>query len=155
MAAANHGSIARHGLAEELVAHGNGLQTTLIHSNHSGIRTIPRAVLQRLHIVVAPGGAHLERVGSHLVQTHILTNVLALAGIIDGDLEALVDILEVANKGQNPRVTRQLLDGFIDDENTDVDALFTNVLDFLRSANATKTTVAKLEAAIEQQKANN
>ena len=78
----------------------------------------------------------------------------SVAGIIDGDLEALVDILEVANKGQNPRVTRQLLDGFIDDENTDVDALFTNVLDFLRSANATKTTVAKLEAAIEQQKAN-
>ena len=77
----------------------------------------------------------------------------SVAGIIDGDLEALVDILEVANKGQNPRVTRQLLDGFIDDENTDVDALFTNVLDFLRSANATKTTVAKLEAAIEQQKA--
>ena len=78
----------------------------------------------------------------------------SVAGIIDGDLEALVDILEVANKGQNPRVTRQLLDGYIDDENTDVDALFTNVLDFLRSANATKTTVAKLEAAIEQQKAN-
>ena len=77
----------------------------------------------------------------------------SVAGIIDGDLEALVDILEVANKGQNPRVTRQLLDGYIDDENTDVDALFTNVLDFLRSANATKTTVAKLEAAIEQQKA--
>ena len=77
----------------------------------------------------------------------------SVAGIIDGDLEALVDILEVANKGQNPRVTRQLLDGFIDDENTDIDALFCNVLDFLRRANATKTTVAKLEAAIEQQKA--
>ena len=76
-----------------------------------------------------------------------------IAGVVDGDPEALVDILEVANKGQNPRVTRNLLDSYIDSEDTDVDALFDEVIDFLRSANATKkATVALLEAA-EKEKA--
>jgi hypothetical protein len=76
-----------------------------------------------------------------------------VAGVIDGDLEALVDVLEVANKGQNPRVTRDLLDAYIDDENTDIDALLANVIDFLKSANATKKTVAALMEAIEAEKA--
>lgn len=75
-----------------------------------------------------------------------------VAGVIDGDLEALVDILEVANKGQNPRITRAALDAYIDDESTDIDALFDEVLDFLKSANATKKTVAGLLEAIEKQK---
>lgn len=76
-----------------------------------------------------------------------------VAGVIDGDLEALVDILEVANKGQNPRITRAALDAYIDNEDTDIDALFDEVLDFLKSANATKKTVAGLLEAIEKQKA--
>lgn len=78
-----------------------------------------------------------------------------IASVIDGDLEALVDILEVANKSCNPRVTRLLLDSYIDNEDTDVDALFESVMDFLKSANATKKTVAALLAAIEEQKKNN
>lgn len=77
----------------------------------------------------------------------------SIAGIIDGDLEALVDLLDIANKGQNPRVTKTLLDKYIDDENTDVDALFESVIDFLKNANATKKTVANLMEAIENQKA--
>lgn len=76
-----------------------------------------------------------------------------LANVIDGDLEALVDILEAANKGMSPRVTRNLLDDYIDDEGTDVDALFKDVLDFLANANATKKTVAALRKAVAQQKA--
>lgn len=77
----------------------------------------------------------------------------SIAGIIDGDLETLVDLLDIANKGQKPRVTKALLDKYIDDENTDVDALFESVIDFLKNANATKKTVATLTEAIEQQKA--
>ena len=38
-----------------------------------------------------------------------------IAGIIDGDPEALVDVLDAANKGQEPRVTRNQLDAYIDD----------------------------------------
>lgn len=75
-----------------------------------------------------------------------------VAGVMDGNLEDLVDMLEIANKGQDVRVTRALLDDYIDDENTDIDELFKQVLDFLKSANATKKTVANLLAAIEEQK---
>lgn len=76
-----------------------------------------------------------------------------IAGIIDGDLEALCLILETANKGFNPRVTKQDLDAFIDDENTDIDELFEKVLDFLKRANATKKTVADLLEAVEAERA--
>lgn len=53
-----------------------------------------------------------------------------VASIIDGDVEALVEVLDTANKGKKPRVTRFLLDSYIDDEETDIDALFNEVLDF-------------------------
>lgn len=76
-----------------------------------------------------------------------------IGGIMDFDVEALVDVLEAANKGQNPRVTRVLLDSYIDDESTDIDALFKDVLDFLSSANATKKTVAMLKEMVEKERA--
>ena len=76
----------------------------------------------------------------------------AVAGIMDGDVEALEDLLLVANKGQNPRVTRDLLDGYIDDENTDIDELTDTVMGFLKSANATKRTTKELLDAVEKEK---
>lgn len=75
-----------------------------------------------------------------------------LAGVIDGDLEALVDILDMANKGQSPRITRRALDAYIDDEKTDVDGLFDQVLDFLKRANATRKAVKTLLEAVEKAK---
>ena len=75
--------------------------------------------------------------------------------IIDGDPEALVDILEAANKGQNVRVTRNALDAYLDDPNTDVEALCDEVLDFLRNANVTKKTVNMLLEEVEKRKAAN
>lgn len=74
-----------------------------------------------------------------------------IAGIIDNDLEALVTVLEVANKNQKPRITPAVLDSYIDDPDTDVDELFESVLDFLKNANATKKTVANLMNLVEQQ----
>lgn len=76
----------------------------------------------------------------------------AVAGVVDGDLEALVDILDVANKGQNPRITRNALDSYIEDESTDIDKLFTDVLYFLGKANATKKTTALILEAVEAEK---
>lgn len=76
-----------------------------------------------------------------------------IANIIDGDIEALVEALDVANKGQTPRVTKALLDTYIDDPETNIDELFESVLDFLKSANATKKTVQMLLATIEEEKA--
>lgn len=77
-----------------------------------------------------------------------------VASILDGDVEALVDVLDMANKGHSPRVTRQLLDLYIDDESTDIDALFKEVIDFLKNSNATKNVTKNLIEAVEKQKAN-
>jgi hypothetical protein len=79
----------------------------------------------------------------------------AVAGIMDGDVEELVNVLDAANKGFIPRVTRDQLDKYIDDENTDIDVLFETVMDFLKRANATKKTVAQLLKALEDQKQKN
>ena len=76
----------------------------------------------------------------------------AVAGILDGDVEELVNVLEVANKGQDLRITRQQLDNFIDDENTDIDKLFDDVLDFLKRANATKKVTVSLMEELEKRK---
>lgn len=79
----------------------------------------------------------------------------AVAGIMDGDVEELVNVLDAANKGFIPRVTRDQLDKYIDDENTDIDVLFETVMDFLKRANATKKTVVQLLKALEDQKQKN
>ena len=76
-----------------------------------------------------------------------------IAGVIDGDLEDLVDILDCANKGQSPRVTKMLLDAYIDNEDTDIDELFESVIDFLKKTNATKKVTLRLLEEIERQKA--
>lgn len=76
-----------------------------------------------------------------------------IAGIMDGDPEDLVNALDLANKGQNPRVTRGLLDSYIEDPNTDIDQLCEVTLDFLEKANATKKIVERLKKRIEDAKA--
>lgn len=76
-----------------------------------------------------------------------------VACLIDGDMEALSEILIAANKGKTPRVTAALIDSYIDEESTDVDALFDEVLDFLKKANATKKIVATLLEAVEKERA--
>ena len=65
----------------------------------------------------------------------------AVGMLLVNDIETLVDVLEIANKGFTPRITRDKLDAYIDNADTDIDALFVEVLDFLKSANATKKTV--------------
>lgn len=76
----------------------------------------------------------------------------AVAGIMDGDVESLEDLLLVANKGQNPRATTEILDEYIDDPDTDINQLFEDTLGFLKTANATKKTVAEIEKAVAEEK---
>ncbi len=78
-----------------------------------------------------------------------------ISGVIDGDIEDLEEVLLAANAGQSPRLTRDLLDAYIDREDTDIDKLFGDVLDFLRSANATKKTLEAILDAVEKQKNKN
>ena len=77
----------------------------------------------------------------------------AVASLIDEDPIALVEILDIANKTEKPRVTRALLDAYIEDENTDIDALFKEVLDFLSKANATKKTALAVMEMVEAETA--
>lgn len=77
----------------------------------------------------------------------------AVAGIMDGDVEALENLLLVANKGQNPRATTEILDEYIDDPDTDINQLFEDTMGFLKNANATKKCVQNLEKTIEEEKA--
>ena len=76
-----------------------------------------------------------------------------IAGIIDGDPEDLVNALDLANKGQSPRVTRALLDSYVESTDTDIDQLFEDTLVFLERANATKKIVERLKKRIEEAKA--
>lgn len=67
--------------------------------------------------------------------------------VLAGDALALIDVLELANKGKDPRITTAVLEEYIDDPNTDIDKLFADVIDFFTTANATKkTTLAMAEA---------
>ena len=77
-----------------------------------------------------------------------------IAGIMDGDPEDLVNALDLANKGQNPRVTKALLDSYIENPDTDIDQLFEDTMDFLERANATKNIVERLKKMIEEAKEN-
>lgn len=67
--------------------------------------------------------------------------------LLDGDLETLVDVLELANKGQNPRLTKKAIEDYIDNADTNVDEIFDSVIGGLKQANATKkATLATIEA---------
>lgn len=77
----------------------------------------------------------------------------AVASLIDEDPVALVDILDVANKTEKPRVTRAALDSYIEDESTDIEALFREVLDFLSRANATRKTTLAVMEMVEKERA--
>lgn len=70
------------------------------------------------------------------------------ASLYDGDIEALRDMLFYLNYGQDPRVTKKLIEEYIESECEDVDKLFTDVMDFLTHANVTKKTMKTLDEQI-------
>ena len=78
--------------------------------------------------------------------------------LLDGDLETLVDVLELANKGQNPRLTKKAIEDYIDNADTDVDEVFDGVIEGLKQANSTKkatlATIEAIEKAQAEQEAN-
>ncbi len=75
-----------------------------------------------------------------------------IAQVLDGEVDSLVDLLDIANKGQNPRVTKALLDSYIDDQETNIDELFEKTKDFLSKANATRKMMEKMQEAIDEAK---
>lgn len=69
----------------------------------------------------------------------------AVGQLIDGSVEDLLDIIYLANKTENPRITMQALEAWVDDDDTDIEAAFDDIMDFLRRANATKKEVVVVE----------
>lgn len=76
----------------------------------------------------------------------------AVASILDDDVEELVNVLDIANKGLKPRVTKDLLGSYIDQEDTNIDDLFEETLSFLSRSNATGRITKKLIKELEKQK---
>lgn len=73
--------------------------------------------------------------------------------VLDGDVEALVEILHAANRKQDPRITVDALDAYVDDEETNIDELFKMVLDFLEKSNATRKSMMDMKMLYEMEKA--
>lgn len=76
-----------------------------------------------------------------------------IAYIVDGDPEYLITALDLANKGQTPRITRQTLEEYIESEDCDIDALFEQVIDFLQTQNVCKKVTKAIVEAAEKAKA--
>ena len=78
----------------------------------------------------------------------------AIAGIIDGNLEDLLDVITTANKyADGDRLTRSDVEKHLESSETDVDSLFEMVLDFLSKANCTKKIVKNIQDAVAKEKA--
>ncbi len=74
-----------------------------------------------------------------------------IAHLIDGDLEALQQIIFVANKTESPKLNISLINDWFEDEETDIDAVFDMVMDFLSKANCTKKTLKQVQDAVTEQ----
>ena len=75
-----------------------------------------------------------------------------MAQVMSDDVEALCDVLMTANNGENPRLTQKELETYIEDEATDIEALFAQVVDFFGKANATKMIYKELQSLTEMEK---
>ena len=75
-----------------------------------------------------------------------------ISSILDNDVESLVEVLDIANKTESPRLTKAALDSYIESDDTDVDELFGQVIVFLKSANATRKTTGIMLETLEAQR---
>jgi len=76
-----------------------------------------------------------------------------IANLFDDDIESLITIIDIGNKGQDPRLTRAAIEAYIEDPDTDIDELFKQVKDFLLSANVTKKEALKIKKELDRRAA--
>lgn len=103
-----------------------------------------REMNQRVTVSMDAWGGKEENVGLNYY----------IAKLMDGDLEALQQILFVANKTETPKLNISMLNNLFEDENTDIDAIFKQVTDFLSEANCTKRAYKAIKKAVEEQNQN-
>lgn len=75
---------------------------------------------------------------------------LYFANLIEGDVEALADVIDMLNKGQTPRLKRADIEGYIADDDTDIDELFKTVIDFLSQANVSKKVMMTVKGTVDK-----
>lgn len=74
----------------------------------------------------------------------------AIMSLMDNDIVMLSKVIDIANEGQNPRLTQAAIDAYLEDEGTDIEELFNKILGFFKSANCTKRTAARVDAALKE-----
>ena len=74
----------------------------------------------------------------------------AIMSLMDNDIVMLANVIDIANEGQNPRLTKAAIDAYLEDENTNIEELFGKILGFFKSANCTKRTAARVDAALKE-----
>lgn len=74
----------------------------------------------------------------------------AIMSLLDNDIVMLSTVIDIANEGQNPRLTQAAIDAYLEDEGTDIEELFNKILGFFKSANCTKRTAARVDAALKE-----
>lgn len=80
----------------------------------------------------------------------------SLAKLADEDLEELYKVLRIANKGFKPRLEQSEYDQWIDDEDTDIDQVFEEVMSFFEQSNSCRKQylkVMKIKQELEEQEA--
>lgn len=100
-----------------------------------------REINGRMSVEVEGWGSNEEKVGLRYYIAHLM----------DGDLEALQQIIFVANKTESPKLTINIINDWFEDEETDIDAVFDMVMDFLSKANCTKKAVTQVQDAVKAQ----
>lgn len=74
-----------------------------------------------------------------------------IAKIQEGDIVALADVLNIANKyAGEPRITTNAIEEYLEDECTDIDKIFDDVIDFFGKSNATKRRARAMTEAMEE-----
>lgn len=98
----------------------------------------------------------IDKTRTQKVDNGVTQNVglqYAVAALIDEDPIEVVNILEIANKTEKDRVSRALLDEYIEDENTDLEGMCKEILDFFEKGNCTKKKTAAVMALVEAERA--
>lgn len=75
----------------------------------------------------------------------------AVGSLLDYNPIMLIKVLDIANKTEKPRVTRAKLESYLEDECEDIEKLFEDVMNCLKSAAVTKKPVEKILKNIEEQ----
>ena len=109
------------------------------------------------------GMGFLKQINKRAVQeipnTSLAQNVglqYYLARLLDSDLEALEDVLWLANRTETPKIPSiDVIDKFIEDECEDIQELFDVIMGFLETSNCTKTALRNLREEMEKAKQEN